>query len=421
MNTTENSIFKNKLKDLDKAPTDIVWANISSALDKKKASKKRIIPLWFKYGGTVASLFFLLWMGKLFLKTNNSTPQKITPISTTITPLKNKNTEEIHRANSPTLIVNNDSLKGLYKINTPKENHLIATKTQHNKRSKKSTTNNTNKTNQLTENPVKNNRIFTSAKKSPDDTNENHIPVNSTITKKEKKQEKDTDSILLKNDKEVIVLNRIFDKKNTKVDSIPIKKSFAQMPNKEAISYYNDAFTVTKKDTKKWQVASVVSIHSDLIMENTNIGYGARMGYAIHPKLQIRSGINKVGYNKLDTNLYYNESATIMNEYEEEPTTYQYAYTEIPLELEYQLFNNRFGMSIIGGVSSLFLDVKDTEITIKNLHLGNLGLGFNYNLSKSFSFQIEPLYKTRLNHINTENMHFKTSLWAVSGGLFYRF
>ncbi len=424
MSTTENSIFKDKLKDLNKAPTDIVWTNISSALDKKEASKKRIIPLWVRYGGAVASLLLLLWMGKSFLKTNTSIPQKTTPISTTITPLESKNKQEIQHTNSPTLIVNNDSLKVLPKNNTPKENHITTTKRQYNKPYQKATTiDNTSKTNSLNKKALKNNRTLTSVKKNTDNATENLIAVNSSITNKERQQEKDTDSTLIINNKEAIVLNNITDKKNTKVDSIPIKKSFTLTPNEEGISYDNDAFTKTEENTKKWQVASVVSIHSDLISKSTNMSYGARMGYTIHPKLQIRAGINKVSYSKLDMILYDNNPADIVAGYEEEPTsiTYQYAYTEIPLELEYQLLKNRFGVSIIGGVSSLFLDVKDSEITIKNIHLGNLGLGFNYKLSKSFKVQIEPLYKARLNHINTENVNFKTSLWAVSGGLSYRF
>ena len=110
-------------------------------------------------------------------------------------------------------------------------------------------------------------------------------------------------------------------------------------------------------------------------------------------------------------------------------------YYEVPVELKYAVIDSRFGVNVIGGVSTLFLG--NNEISVKadnfNTVLGdannlssvsfstNVGLGLDYKLSKKFTFNIEPMFKYQLNPYTDSSVNFKPYFLGVYSGLSFKF
>lgn len=110
-------------------------------------------------------------------------------------------------------------------------------------------------------------------------------------------------------------------------------------------------------------------------------------------------------------------------------------YFEVPVELKYALVNSRFGINVIGGLSTLFLG--NNEISIKadnfNTVLGdannlssvsfstNVGLGLDYKLSKKFTFNIEPMFKYQLNPYTDSSVDYKPYYMGVYSGFSFKF
>ncbi|RYG41546.1 MAG: hypothetical protein EOO01_24930, partial [Chitinophagaceae bacterium] len=109
-------------------------------------------------------------------------------------------------------------------------------------------------------------------------------------------------------------------------------------------------------------------------------------------------------------------------------------YIEVPLELTYSLVNRRFGVELIGGMSTLFLQQNEislisgeTEMEIgkaDNLNAThfstNVGLGVYYRLFRNMNFRVEPMFKYQLNAYSQVG-DFKPYFFGVYTGLNYRF
>ncbi len=110
-------------------------------------------------------------------------------------------------------------------------------------------------------------------------------------------------------------------------------------------------------------------------------------------------------------------------------------YYEVPLELKYSVINNKFGVNVIGGLSTLFLGNNEISVKADNFKtvLGeannlssisfstNVGLGLDYKLSKKFTFNIEPMFKYQLNPYTDSSVNFKPYYLGVYSGLSFKF
>ncbi len=110
-------------------------------------------------------------------------------------------------------------------------------------------------------------------------------------------------------------------------------------------------------------------------------------------------------------------------------------YYEVPLELKYALFNNKLGVNLIGGLSTLFLGnneiaVRDTGFesvlgeanNLSNVSFStNVGLGLDYKISKKFVFNIEPMFKYQLNPYTDSSVGFKPYYLGVYSGFSFKF
>ncbi len=205
---------------------------------------------------------------------------------------------------------------------------------------------------------------------------------------------------------------------------------------------------------------------------DVNISYGVAVSYAVSDRLSIRSGVNNVnlGYStgglelgEGDTtvalsSINYNgngqvtipqDIGTFSSQGGEEGfgnitpkstsgeafINQNINYYEIPLELKYSLFDTKFGINLIGGLSTLFLG--ENEITVNagdfSETLGeannlsgvsfstNVGLGFDYKFSDKFKFNIEPIFKYQLNPYTDNSVDFQPYYVGVYTGLSFKF
>ncbi|MES2410920.1 MAG: hypothetical protein V4535_05690 [Bacteroidota bacterium] len=272
-------------------------------------------------------------------------------------------------------------------------------------------------------------------------------------------------------------------------DTVSAKNSVATNELEELL---NEKESKLKQESKKnrWQLASNVApiflgsisngspIDSTLTKNpksyNTNVGFGLGVSYVVSKKLTVRTGLNKVNisYDTNDivfftgiqakklANVSPTASSSMIQIQSNTITSQGFAsedgllpfentfvqknsgrlnqeigYLEMPVEMTYSLFDKKFGLKIIGGFSSLFL--QDNRITIvsdgmqtllgkannlNNVHFStNFGLGIKYGFMKSFEFNLEPTIKYQLNTFSANAGNFKPYIFGVYSGISYKF
>ena len=239
-----------------------------------------------------------------------------------------------------------------------------------------------------------------------------------------------------------------------------------------------------KKDAKsKWIVSSTFSpIYMNLngsgsaldskFAENsksyqTSMSYGVGVKYAINDKWSVRTGVNALNfeYNTNDIIFYFSNNGAGLDNVNENGTgtgivienqnpkgiayngdgmvttrykgniNHRINYIEVPMELSYKILNKKFGIDIIGGVSSMFLN--DNRVSLvsseSNLNVGeannlnklhfstNVGLGLRYNFMKTFQANVEPMFKYQINTYNGDAGNFKPYFMGVYSGISFSF
>lgn len=208
---------------------------------------------------------------------------------------------------------------------------------------------------------------------------------------------------------------------------------------------------------------------------DVNFSYGVQVSYAINDRLSLRSGVNNVdlGYTTGDVELAtgpvavalssidYGGRSVVLSAFDRGTLSnpppsgngdpfegltpkstsgnaeliQNLSYYEVPLELKYALLNKRFGVNMIGGFSTLFLG--DNEVSVQdgsfkdvlgeanNLNSvsfsTNVGLGFDYKISKRLKFNVEPMFKYQLNPYTDSSVDFKPYYFGVYSGLSFKF
>ncbi|RFN59097.1 porin family protein [Marixanthomonas ophiurae] len=250
-----------------------------------------------------------------------------------------------------------------------------------------------------------------------------------------------------------------------------------------------EAVATTNKPQNRWDVApnvapvyysslnggsSIDPVFADNSQSgDVNISYGVQVAYNITDRLSIRSGVNNVnlGYatGGVDigtgpvafglSTINYNGNENIIIPADKGALNMatpggdgfgtitpkstggsaqiiqDISYYEVPLELKYALLNNRFGINMIGGVSTLFLG--NNEISVKDGNfrsvLGeannlnslsfttNVGVGFDYKISKRLKFNVEPMFKYQLNPYTDSSVGFKPYYIGLYSGLSFKF
>ncbi|WP_420321000.1 outer membrane beta-barrel protein [Flagellimonas sp.] len=209
---------------------------------------------------------------------------------------------------------------------------------------------------------------------------------------------------------------------------------------------------------------------------NVNLSYGLTVAYELGKKLKVRSGVHRVNYgydtndvvfsaslgasaNDMIDNIDYSQAArtVIVQSKNSSPEALandaflelaagdtpsldgkmiqQLGYIEVPLEVDYALVDKKFGVNIIGGVSSLFL--VDNSVLLESNDLvtevgeannansvnfsTNVGVGLNYEFSSKVQLNLEPVLKYQLNTFSETAGSFRPFSVGVYSGVRFKF
>ncbi|MCW9037477.1 outer membrane beta-barrel protein [Altibacter sp.] len=206
---------------------------------------------------------------------------------------------------------------------------------------------------------------------------------------------------------------------------------------------------------------------------DVNLSYGVQISYALSDRLSVRSGISNVDLSYATSGLELGtgpvssalrsidyggrqtvliavdkgtlgmtseggnplDNVTPKSTMGEVELRQNITYYEVPLELKYALLDTKLGVNVIGGMSTLFLgnndvsvqagDFRDTLGEANNLSsvsfTTNVGIGFDYKISKKLKFNIEPMFKYQLNPYTDSSVDFKPYYVGVYSGLSFKF
>jgi len=253
-----------------------------------------------------------------------------------------------------------------------------------------------------------------------------------------------------------------------------------------------DDVTDEKKKKKKiedrWKIAPSIapvyfntlgagsSIHEQFNKNSktgdVNMSYGVRGSYALNDKLSVRAGVNRVtlGYSTDDVFVLNNVTATPTDDrfllrnvsLKEEAQGVSFisaeefnfaqipsvisnqiigsidqklGFIEIPIELEYELSNQKLGLRVLGGFSALFLNENEVYSTLdgettligqatninKTSFSANLGVGLDFKLSEKFKLNLEPTFKYQLNTFSNTSGDFKPYFIGIYSGFSFKF
>ena len=196
-----------------------------------------------------------------------------------------------------------------------------------------------------------------------------------------------------------------------------------------------------------------------------SVGVGVQ--YAVNKKLAVRTGVNKVtlgygtndvvffgalnspGFNTLNTDNFNSNIEVIssnnsdaikpfednLQNMESGVLNQRMGYYEVPLELSYAVFDRKFGIHVIGGLSTLFLNENSVSVqsptatlslgkanNLNDIHFSsNIGLGFKYQFWKSFEAHFEPTLKYQFNTFSRDAGNFKPYFVGLYTGISFKF
>ena len=206
---------------------------------------------------------------------------------------------------------------------------------------------------------------------------------------------------------------------------------------------------------------------------NINMSYGITGSYAVTSKLKVRAGINRVNLSQSTSNVFalsgsefasrnaevsimgninprdgfenislmstnmFDRSTTpeIFNSRSSGNIDQRFGFIEVPLELEYRLLDKKFGINVIGGFSTFFLNQNEVYADIdgastligeaNNMNStsfsANFGLGLDYSLSKQWNFNLEPQFKYQINTFSNTSGNYRPFFIGLYTGLSYKF
>jgi len=240
---------------------------------------------------------------------------------------------------------------------------------------------------------------------------------------------------------------------------------------------------VTEAKLNRWQITSNVapiyfssasngSPIDEQFADNSksyekNLSYGIGVNYALSKKWSVKGGVNKLtlGYNTNDVVYYaslnpaargensvgysakgspivvedYSATNTLsLNNIQEKTPGHinqTMGFIEVPVEVSYKLLDRKFGIEVVGGMSTMFLNENNLSVVSNGLQASmgkadnlndvsftsNIGLGFKYKFWKSFEANIEPKFKYQLNTFTENAGGFKPYFIGIYSGINFNF
>ena len=280
---------------------------------------------------------------------------------------------------------------------------------------------------------------------------------NNSITKNKIQIEKDSTTLAVSNTPNP--LEELLKKKNEKEKVVAAAKvNRWQVTTNVAPVYFNSASNGSP-------IEAQFEENSKSYENNLSVGVGVQ--YAVNTKLAVRTGVNKVslGYGTNDvvffgglnssgvSNLSANEATSNIKVFsagnsvalrpfednlqntESGVLNQRMGYYEVPLELSYAVVNRKFGVRVIGGLSTLFLNENSVSVqsattkmslgkaeNLNDIHFsGNAGIGFNYQFWNSFEAHFEPTLKYQFNTFSRDAGNFKPYFVGLYTGISFKF
>lgn len=470
-------LFKEQFKNMDVTPPPAVWENIATALQNSK-KPKRVVPLWYKLAGVAATLLLLLGVGSIFFTGPGDT------LVTFEDPATPHNPEIIQPAGTPQDITDtkqNDvivdqSNEVPEENNTPPKDKNLLTYQEEQK--------------QISSDRLTASETISQKDKTPETDAASAIKENiahttqtgkTIITEPLEKEQVPEKEISITETETVIA-----DSETTEENKKSIIDYIAQRESEEPV-------TVSTAPENRWEVSpNFAPVYYNSLGSGSSIdpqfsnnpksgeinySYGIQVSYAINERLSVRTGINKVDLSYSTNNIEYaiadaaeglrainyqthdyivmvGTSGSLSHSTSNYPTVtedgvpivprlgiipgtmkQELDYFEVPLELKYSLSNNRLGINIIGGMSTLLLNNNQISVhsdgfqseigSANNLNTlsfsTNVGLGLDYKFSSRFIFNLEPMFKYQLNTYSDSAIDFKPFFLGVYSGFSYKF
>lgn len=462
-------LFQEKFKDFEVSPSPKVWNNIERKLKVKKKRRTIFIPLGYKIAGSAAVLALAIWMGNIFFDKPSGTDQ--INIATEVETHKDLIPSEVEKnptreENKTNIEENRISKAGPVsgeavvspENSTAGQTHLTG----------ESFVKTSERSDNLLSEPVvvyeRNDEIGKNQNKGIQPKSDIKVPPSAKKNKNISHPETNSESISVED-------NAQEGKKDNKKSLL----AYAEAQNEEK----GDDGPDRNLSQGNWEIQPFAApvyykggnaidpkFASNPIESDVTMAYGVNLAYQISEKLKIRSGIGQV---KISNNIQdiiftsgveatklahvnHNQQAEVMRvetsgfsiSYNEEvkgrgvplnPGTLnqQMGFIEVPLEIEYSLIDKKFGLSIIGGGSTLFLSENSISINSaqgttnigeannlnKTSFSTNIGLGLDYKISKRFELSLEPTFKYQINTF-TKNLDFNPYYFGVFTGINFK-
>ncbi|MDM9629943.1 outer membrane beta-barrel protein [Robiginitalea aurantiaca] len=482
-------LFQEQLEDYRENPDPRVWNRIHSSLDKKKPT--RVIPLWWRWGAAAAVLAGMLFVINPWedsesripavtgteVNQDARSPEKgdtpdlntppITPVPSEV--VAGKDPEDVQPGKAEGKPGNLPGKKSTRpemistKENTPQVKTLLASESQMQKSPGEE------------EGKASNSLQF------------NGQADLATAVKKPGNPELDSKGTLPENDALPLLDS---DQKNEREAEALASKEDGKKSIFEAIED-EDAVAEQADKGGKWMVGpSLAPVYFDSFGNGSpispnfvnnsksgsvNMSYGLQVAYKVSPKISIRSGIHRVdyGYNtnevgftsspsarpsSLIRSISYSENSKSLVVHStaggarepQQPTAVdisapsparqgqmvqEFGYLEVPVEMQYTLIDKKWGLNLIGGMSSLFL--MDNSVSLESsgtiTEVGesnnmnslnfstNLGFGLFYRLNPRLELNLLPMFKYQLNTFSQTEGSFRPYSVGVYSGLSFRF
>lgn len=200
----------------------------------------------------------------------------------------------------------------------------------------------------------------------------------------------------------------------------------------------------------------------------STLSYGLGLEYEVSKKLSIKTGVNSLAFNYTTNDVFYTTSLQSVTQNVETITrnnngenlalanrnmmidaadvenfiqnnegslNQEMGYIEVPLELSYKILDKKFGINVIGGMSTLFLNTNTVSLisnqaetnigsanNLNNIHFSsNFGLGFKYAFWKSFQANFQPMFKYQINTFSNDSGNFKPYFVGLYSGVSFSF
>ena len=463
-------LFQEQLRDFEATPDNQVWLNIEAELKKDK--KRKVIPLWLRYSGIAAA--FLL--GLFILNTNQMfNSKKENPI--VLNSKNSSNKKQINPRNGSNKVL----IAGNSKENSKHKKEIIITNFSKPVVKDEKEIKPHNSSNALGVNKKNQNNADVFLPKDNLSINQPELKSDNNRTLNPEKNGVENSNSLASTP------NQTLEKKNLKENEESQKQPSINPESPNELEEILKAKSAQKKavasnSKNKWQITpNIAPVYlnansggspideqlSDYEKKSDNsLSFGLGIRYAVNNKLAIRTGVNKVvlGYNT--NNVLYSTGLTANNlknvqypsdnvvklvnqaNYSSYPTfekeiqktntgtlNQKMGYFELPMEVSYAVLDKKFGINLIGGFSTLFLNENTISLVSSqsNIELGqaknlnqvhfstNAGLGFKYQILKSFQINLEPMVKYQLNTFSNDSGDFKPLFIGLYSGISYGF